>query len=87
MQKDVIIAQWNVPSLSHTSIYNIVHSVAHLPSISDTVFKRFSTFFNRGVVSSSCLISQILSQSSLLAYTFTGYKVDVGIFESVVLWV
>ena len=65
---------WNLPSCSHT---NIVHSVAHLPSISDIVFKRFSTFFNRGVVSTSCVISRILSQSSLLAYTFTGYNLEV----------
>ena len=62
---------WNLPSRSHT---NIVHSVAHLPSISDIVFKHFSTFFNCGVVSTSCVISRILSQSSLLAYTFTGYN-------------
>ena len=66
---------WNLPSRSHT---NIVHSVVHLPSISDIVFKRFSTFFNRGVVSTSCVISRILSQSSLLAYTFTGYNFMYG---------
>ena len=59
---------WNLPSHSHTNI------IRYLPSMSDIVFKCFSTFFNRGVVSTSCVISRILSQSSLLAYTFTGYN-------------
>ena len=65
----------NLACHSHT---NIVHSVAYLPSISDIVFKRFSTYFNCDVVSTSCVISRILSQSSLLAYTFTGYNFMYG---------
>ena len=64
---------WNLPSRSHT---NIVHSVAHLP---DVVFKCFSTFFNRGVVYIYILCHFTdLSQSSLLAYIFTGYKFMYG---------
>ena len=38
----------------------------------------FLYFFNRGVVSTSCVISRILSLSSLLAYTFTGYNFMYG---------
>ena len=53
---------WKLPSHSHTSI---VHCVSRIPSISDIVFQRFFSFFNRNVVSSYSIISQILTQSSL----------------------
>ena len=62
---------WKLPSHSHTSI---VHFVSLIPPISDIVFQRFFSFFNCNVVSSSSIISQILTQSSLLAYTFSGYN-------------
>ena len=67
---------WNLPHRSHTSI---VHSVAHIPSVSDIVYKRFSTFIANGFVSIYIyLVAKILYNSSLMAYIFTGYNFMYG---------
>ena len=62
---------WNLPPYSHTAI---VHCVAGIPTISDIVYHRFCKFLSRGLSSSSELVSRIFHESSLLAYTFTGYS-------------
>ena len=60
---------------SHTAI---AHCVAGIPTISDIVYHRFCKFLSRGLSSSSELVSKIFHESSLLAYTSTGYNMLYG---------
>ena len=60
---------------SHTAI---VHCVAGIPTISDIVYHRFCKFLSCGLSSSSELVSKIFIESSLLAYTSTGYNMLYG---------
>ena len=66
---------WTLPPYSHTAI---VHCVAGIPTISDIVYHRFCKFLSRGLSSSSELASKIFHESSLLAYTSTGYNMLYG---------
>ena len=66
---------WTLPPYSHTAI---VHCVAGIPTISDIVYHRFCKFLSRGLSSSSELVSKIFHESSLLAYTSTGYNMLYG---------
>ena len=66
---------WTLPPYSHTAID---HCVAGIPTISDIVYHRFCKFLSRGLSSSSELVSKIFHESSLLAYTSTGYNMLYG---------
>ena len=63
---------WTLPTYSHTAI---AHCVAGIPTISDIGFCKF---LSRGLSSSSELVSKIFHESSLLAYTSTGYNMLYG---------
>ena len=66
---------WHLPYNSHTGI---VHSTAHLPSISNLVQSRSSSFLCSALSCPSPIVSHVLKDSSHLAYTITGYNALLG---------
>ena len=58
---------WNLPYNSHTVI---VHSVANCITVSNLIFKRFCSLYNRALSSSSYLVRFVYSESSKLLHTF-----------------
>ena len=56
---------WNLPSHSHSSI---VHYVANIPAICNTVHKRFFGFIDCCLSSPSPIVSRIISDSCYYAY-------------------
>ena len=65
---------WNLPRQSHTSV---VHCVAQVSTISNLLFKRFSSLLSRAISSSSSLVRTIFYESSRLMYSVTGYSLSV----------
>ena len=66
---------WHLPYNSHTGI---VHSTARLPSISNLVQCRSSSFLCSAQSCPSPIVSHVFKDSSQLAYTITGYNALLG---------
>ena len=62
---------WNLPYNSHTAI--IVHCVAHASTVSNLVYKRFSSLLCRGP-SFSPLVHNVFLQSLQCASSLCGYN-------------
>ena len=66
---------WSLPRHCHTGI---LHSVAKLQSIYNVVVSRSAKLLASASGSTSCLISDLFSESARCAYCFIGYNTKYG---------